>query len=68
MQPKECYVTVPRGSGKRLLVLAMAIQHAKEGNRVLLTDIGGQNKILEPLGDGNVLIRPAKNYCEEETK
>lgn len=33
---------------------------AKEGKSVAIVDIGGVNKVLEPLEDGNVLIREVK--------
>lgn len=60
------FVMIPRRSGKRLSVVQKAIQAAKEGNTVMICDIGGQNKVLEPIEGGNVLIRKAERMVKPE--
>lgn len=43
----EIHVIIPRMSSKLVSIMKKAIQLAKEGNRVIIHDIGGQDKILE---------------------
>lgn len=50
MKENEILV-IPRRSGKRLTVIAKAMQLAKEGKKVAILDIGGQVKVLNVHGD-----------------
>ena len=60
MHKPDTTVTIPRMSGKRLATTMAALKMVKEGKSVAIVDIGGVNKVLEPLEDGNVLIREVK--------
>lgn len=45
---KNISVIIPRMNGKRLAVIAKAIQLAKEGNRVAIYDTDGKIITFEP--------------------
>ena len=45
---KDTTVVIPRMNGKRIWMIAAAMRLAKEGKRVLIKDVGGQDAVLEP--------------------
>ena len=43
------FVSIPRGSGKLMAIIAQAIELAKEGNKVEIDHVGGTNIVIEPI-------------------